>query len=104
MASASSRNGDLSVVTTDEGLPTTVSISDAAAGRDAAVLSREILGLCRRSAVSAGVGRRVQLQEAGVESGLIDAMGLPTADDLAKLEMADDLDTGDTATWMRSVR
>lgn len=103
MAAAASRTGGLSVVTTEQGLPTSVRIEPAELHKDPAVLAAEILRLCRQAAMHAGVARREELRAAGVGADIIEQMNLPRPDDLARAEYEDDAAAGAPGSWMRSV-
>lgn len=50
--------------------------------------------------MAAGVAFRAQLRDAGVAADIIDAMKLPTTDDLAAAEQADD-DAPTSSGWLR---
>lgn len=103
MAAATSRTGTISVVTTDQGLPTSVRLDSAELRKDPAVLAAEVLRLCQQAAMHAGVARRAELEAQGVSNDIIDSMKLPRADDLARAEYEDDAGAGAPGSWMRSV-
>ncbi len=103
MAAASSRTGTVSVVTTEQGLPTSVRLEPAELHKDPALLAAEVLRLCRQAAMHAGVARREALKAHGVSGDIIDSMRLPRADDLARAEYEDDAGASAPGSWMRSV-
>ncbi|HEY9313269.1 hypothetical protein [Williamsia sp.] len=103
MAAATSRTGGLSVVTTEQGLPTSVRIEPAELHKDPAILAGEVLRLCRQAAMRAGVARREELRAAGVGADIIEQMNLPRPDDLARAEYEDDSVAGEPGSWMRSI-
>lgn len=87
---AESPCGGLAVTTTAQGLPLSVTIGDGHLRRPPEVLAGDLLRLCRRASLSAGADLRSRLAAAGVERGDLDLMGLPTTDDLARVELDDD--------------
>ncbi|MBA4025438.1 MAG: hypothetical protein C0482_24040 [Gordonia sp.] len=103
MAAATSRTGTITVVTTDQGLPTAVRLEPTELRKDPSILAAEVLRLCQQASMHAGVARREELKAAGVSSDIIDQMKLPRADDLARAEYRDDADAGAPSSWMRSV-
>ena len=103
MAAATSRTGTITVVTTDQGLPTAVRLEPAELRKDPSVLAAEVLRLCQQAAMHAGVARREELKARGVSPDIIDQMKLPKADDLARAEYQDDADASAPSSWMRSV-
>ena len=103
MSSARSRSGAITVVTTPQGLPTRVRIDRSQLEKRPDVLADEILRLCRQSAMAAGIRWRDELLEAGASRDVVDAMGLPTADDLSHAEQLDDERDDVPASWMRRV-
>ena len=84
MAAATSRTGNIAVLTTDQGLPTSVRIEPAELRKDPGLLAAEVLRLCQQAAMKAGVARRDELRAGGVSNEIIDAMNLPRPDDLAR--------------------
>lgn len=103
MAAATSRTGTISVVTTDQGLPTSIRLEHSELRKDPDLLASEVLRLCRQAAMHAGVARREELAAQGVDSAIIDAMKLPRVDELARAEHADDADASAPGSWLRSV-
>lgn len=103
MAAATSRTGNIAVLTTDQGLPTSVRIESAELRKDPGLLAAEVLRLCQQAAMKAGVARRDELRAGGVSNEIIDAMNLPRPDDLARAEYEDDAVAGAPGSWMRSV-
>lgn len=84
---AASRSGRVSVETTEMGLPTEVSVDRAQLRRDPQELAREILRLCRQASARARMARRTELAGAGVASEILDALALPTTEDVALAEL-----------------
>ncbi|GAB40900.1 hypothetical protein [Gordonia sputi] len=103
MSSARSRSGAITVVTTPQGLPTRVRIDRSQLEKRPDVLADEILRLCRQSAMAAGIRWRDELLEAGASRDVVDAMGLPTTDDLSRAEQLDDERDDVPASWLRRV-
>jgi hypothetical protein len=103
MAAATSRTGTITVVTTDQGLPTQVRLEPTELRKDPSVLAAEVLRLCQQAAMRVAVARREELKAGGVSTDIIDQMKLPTADDLARAEYRDDADASAPSSWLRSV-
>lgn len=101
MSSARSRSGGISVVTTPQGLPTRVRIERSQLTKQPQALADEILRVCRQSAMAAGIRWREELLDAGAPRDVVDAMGLPTAEDLARVEYRDDEHDDAPASWLR---
>lgn len=92
------------MTTTERGLPTALKIDPRELKKSPPELAREILALCRLSAMRAQVAHRRELVAQGRSGSLIRDMKLAGEEDLAKAEAElrgddDDLPT----TWMRSV-
>ncbi|GAC69332.1 hypothetical protein [Gordonia soli] len=103
MTTAASRDGALKVVTTEQGLPTSLTIDDSQLRRDPAILARDVLKLCRQAAQRAGLERRAQMVADGVPTHVIDLFGLPTPEDVAREEIVGEVeDDYETGSWMRS--
>lgn len=103
MSSARSRSGNVSVVTTAQGLPMSVRIENAALAKEPSTLANEVLRLCQQSAMAAGIRIREHLLETGVSREIVDEMKLPKPDDLARAEQRDDHADDAPATWLRPV-
>jgi hypothetical protein len=98
-----SRSGDISVRTTERGLPTHLKIGVAEMSRAPEDLAREILSLCQLSAMRLQVARRRDLLECGVSPAVVRGLNLATEEDLAKAEEeARGDDEGPPETWMTS--
>jgi hypothetical protein len=98
-----SRTADISVRTTERGLPTHVKIGAAEMSRAPEDLAREILSLCQLSALRLQVARRRELAERGFSPAVIRGLNLATEEDLAKAEeQARGDDEGPPETWMTS--
>ena len=102
-SSARSRCGGLAVVTTIQGLPLTVRISESQLVKSPAVLAEEILRLCKQSSMAAGISLRAELIGSGVSVDVVDSLGLPRPDELARMEMHDDHADDAPASWLRPV-
>ncbi|MEG8180158.1 hypothetical protein GZH49_16695 [Nocardia terpenica] len=101
---AESLTGAIVVRTTEQGLPTGISVERSELARDPAQLAGEILRLCQRSANRAGLARRAQLAAAGMTPEALALTGLPTEADVARQEIVEeqDYDT-EPQSWLRSV-
>ena len=98
-----SRSADISVTTTERGLPTHVKIGAAAMSRSPQELAREILSLCQLSAMRQQVARRRHLLESGFTPAVIRGLNLASEEELAKAEeQARGDDEGPPETWMTS--
>jgi hypothetical protein len=98
-----SRTADISVRTTERGLPTHLKIGAAEMSRAPDDLAHEILSLCRLSAMRIQVARRRDLLERGFSPTVIRGLNLATEEDLAKAEEeARGDDEGPPETWMIS--
>ena len=98
-----SRSGDISVRTTERGLPTHLKIGGSAMSRSPQDLAREILSLCQLSAMRLQVAHRRDLLERGLSPAVVRGLNLATEEDLAKAEekVRGD-DEGPPETWMTS--
>lgn len=104
MATAASRSGSISVVTTEQGLPTSITVEPDELRRDPGALAAEILRLCRRAADRAGMARRAELAAAGVSPEVLALTGLPKPEEVAAREFAEEQDyEEEPQTWLRSV-
>lgn len=98
-----SRTGDITVRTTERGLPTEVKIGAAEMKRAPDDLAREILSLCQLSALRLQVARRRHLMEHGFTPAIIRGLKLATEEDLTTAEEeARGDDEGLPETWMTS--
>ena len=98
-----SRSGDISVRTTERGLPTHMKIGAAEMSRAPEDLAREILSLCQLSAMRLQVAHRRDLEGRGFSPAVIRGLNLATEEDLAKAqEAAGGDDEGPPETWMAS--
>ena len=98
-----SHTRDISVRTTERGLPTHLKIGAAEMSRAPEDLAREILSLCQLSATRLQVARRRDLLERGLSPTVVRGLNLATEEDLAKAEekVRGD-DEGPPETWMTS--
>ncbi|MBF6356155.1 hypothetical protein IU449_16675 [Nocardia higoensis] len=102
--SASSRDGAITVRTTDQGLPRGISIEAAELRRDPAELAAEVLRLCRQAANRAGMARREQLEQAGMPAEMLALLGLPTQEEVAGRELAEEEEyEAEPRSWLREV-
>ena len=98
-----SRTADISVITTERGLPTHLKIGATEMSRAADDLARDILSLCQLSALRLQVARRRDLMERGFSSTVIRGLNLATEEELAEAEeAARGNDEGPPETWMSS--
>jgi hypothetical protein len=98
-----SRTVDISVRTTERGLPTQLKIGASEMSRAPNDLAREILSLCQLSALRLQVARRRDLLERGFNPVVIRGLNLATEEDLAEAERAAlGNDEGPPETWMTS--
>ncbi|MEU0503761.1 hypothetical protein [Nocardia sp. NPDC005998] len=103
VGTAESAAGRISVETTELGLPLSVAVDRAELRHDPAGLAAEIVRLCRQSANRARLARRAELAEAGVAHDVLDRMGLPTADEVAQAELAEETEYEYAPlSWLRS--
>ncbi len=98
-----SRTGDISVRTTERGLPTQLKIGATEMSRAPDDLACEILSLCQLSALRLQVARRRDLLTRGFSPTVIRGLNLATEEDLAAAEeAARGDDEGLPETWMTS--
>ena len=98
-----SPNGGVAVVTTERGLPVRLKIDARELSRDPQELAREILSLCRLSAIRQQVARRRDLADRGFSPAVVGRLQLATIADLAEAEaIVHGEDEGPPETWMRS--
>ncbi|AXK86411.1 hypothetical protein IU443_08770 [Nocardia farcinica] len=101
---ASSRDGSITVRTTEQGLPRGIAIEPAELRRDPADLAAQVLRLCKQAANRAGVARREQLTAAGMAPEMLALLGLPTQEQVAGQELADEEEYEDQPrSWLREV-
>lgn len=101
VARATNRAGTLSVRATDQGLPVEIEVDRAELRYGGQSLAAEIMRLCQRARIQAGVRRRDDLAGAGVPPDILDQLGLPTRATAAdQLDQLDDQDVGRT-DWLR---
>ncbi|MEV0293222.1 hypothetical protein [Nocardia sp. NPDC050710] len=99
-----SRTGAISVRTTDQGLPLGISIEAAELRRDPQALADEVLRLCKNAANRAGLAQRAELEARGVTEDMLALWGLPTPEDVARQEIAEEQDyETEPQSWLRSV-
>lgn len=98
-----SRTANISVITTERGLPTQLKIGTSEMSRPPEDLAQEILSLCQLSALRLQVARRRELLKSGFGPAVVRGLNLATEEDLAKAEeAARGDDEGLPETWMRS--
>jgi hypothetical protein len=99
-----SRDGTISVRTTERGLPVALRIDAVELKKPPEQLANDILALCRLSAARAQVAHRRDLVEKGFSATVIHGLPLATEEELTQAEEVvlgdeDDLPT----SWRRSV-
>jgi hypothetical protein len=99
-----SRSGTISVVATERGLPVALRLDAVELKKPPEQLARDIMALCRLSAVRAQVARRRDLVEKGFSAPVIRGLQLATEEELARAE-EEFLGTEDElpSSWRRSV-
>ncbi|WP_431953532.1 hypothetical protein [Nocardia lijiangensis] len=104
MSTAMSRNGSISVRTTEQGLPLAVTVEPDQLRRDPRDLASEVLRLCKQAANRAGLARREELAAAGLSSEMLALTGLPKPEDVARQELAEEEEYEvEPQSWLRSV-
>jgi hypothetical protein len=104
MPSAMSRDGSITVETTEQGLPLSISIEPSELRRDPGELAAELTRLCKRAANRAGAARRRQLAAAGVSPDLLALTGLPKPEDVERQELLEEQEYEvEPQSWLRSV-
>ncbi|MGW0017848.1 hypothetical protein ACWDUD_05935 [Rhodococcus sp. NPDC003382] len=101
-ATAANAAGTVSVRTTDQGVPVELHIDPRELRHGAGHLAGQILALSRRATLEAAALRRGELAAQGMPDALLDRMGLPTRDEVARVQQADDEQRQPTS-WLRSV-
>lgn len=89
-ATAVSLDGTIAVRTTDGGVPLRIRIAASELRQDPRELARKVHSLCLQSAGRAGLARRQELAAAGVDNEVLTLLGLPTAEQVARREMAEE--------------
>lgn len=84
---ASSRNGRISVTTTELGLPLALRVEADQLQRDPQDLADDLLLLCKQAANRAGLARRQELAEKGVTATGLDLLRLPTTEQVQRAEI-----------------
>lgn len=104
MWSVTSRNGSISIETTEQGLPIGITIERDELRRPPGELAAEIVRLCRQSANRAGLARRAELAAAGLASDVLALTGLPKPEDVARQELVEEAEYDvEPQSWLRSV-
>ncbi|NLV79929.1 MAG: hypothetical protein GXY65_11425 [Rhodococcus sp.] len=85
-ATARNASGTVWVRCTDGGIPVDLRIDPQELRFGAAQLAETIVALTRRAALEAAVLRREQLTQQGVPRATLDRMGMPTRDDLPRVD------------------
>ncbi|MFF0491336.1 hypothetical protein ACWDSJ_05980 [Nocardia sp. NPDC003482] len=102
--SASSRSGSITVRTTEQGLPLGVSVEPGELRRNPRELAADIVRLCRQAANRAALARRREFEQAGVDPAMLRLMGLPTPEEVALAEQAEQEEyETEPESWLRSV-
>ena len=102
VATAVNRPRTVAVRATETGLPLDIRIDERELRYGGARLADEILRLCREAAREAGTRRREQLAHDGMPGDVLDRLGLPTREQVAVAQQAEDEDHAPTS-WMRPV-
>lgn len=101
---AASRNGTITVRTTEQGLPLGITIEKAELRRDSNTLAAEVLRLCRQAASRAGLARRAELEAAGLSKEMLALTGLPTPEEVARQEQSEEEEyESEPRSWLRPV-
>ncbi|MBF6211550.1 hypothetical protein IU433_19095 [Nocardia puris] len=104
MATATSRSGSISVVTTEQGLPISITVEPGELRRDPGALAGEILRLCKQAANRAGMERRAELEAAGLSADVLALTGLPKPEDVAEQELLEEQEyEQEPQSWLRPV-
>lgn len=100
-AVAVNRSGTIAVRATEHAVPVDLRISQDELRYGGQRLAQQILTLCSKAAVEAGVLHRVEFEATGVPAAILDRLGLPTRDELADVDAAEDQSL--PSSWMRSL-
>ncbi|WP_404315620.1 hypothetical protein [Prescottella equi] len=100
-ATAVNRARTVAVRATETGLPLDIRIDRGELRYGGERLAAEILRLCREAGREAGARRREQLTRDGVPADVLDRLGLPTRDEVAASQRAEDENQAAPASWMR---
>ncbi len=103
VATAANRTHTVAVTSTDQGLPIRVRVNARELRSGGRHVAAEILQMCHAATAEAKARRREDLAAAGVRSDVLDALGLPTRDDLARSQTAHEATRPDPGSWMRPV-
>ncbi len=96
-----SRSGTVRVTATAHGLPVAVRIAESGMRLGAEALAAKVLDLCEEGRVAAGVRLRELLAADGVDEDVLATMSLATADDVARLQAAQDAAAHTPGSWLR---
>lgn len=104
ITTATARNaaGTIWIRTTDQGVPVDLHIDPRELRRGAEFVAEQILTLGRRATLEAGAMRRGDLAAQGMPAALLDRLGLPTRDEVARSQQADD-EQRNHRSWLRPV-
>ncbi|MGO4201451.1 hypothetical protein AB4Z09_06765 [Rhodococcus sp. TAF43] len=102
VATAVNRARTVAVRATEAGLPLDIRIDERELRYGGERLADEILRLCREAAREAGSRRREQLAHDGMPEDVLDRLGLPTREQVAVAQQAEDENQAPTS-WMRRV-
>jgi hypothetical protein len=103
VASAINRARTVAVRATETGLPVDIRIDRSELRYGGEHLAPEILRLCREAGREAGARRRDELAREGMPRDVLDRLGLPTRDDVAAAEQAEDENLDTPLSWMRGL-
>ncbi|MCY4669344.1 MAG: hypothetical protein OXC29_15345 [Rhodococcus sp.] len=100
-AVAVNRNGTIAVRATEHAVPVDLRISQDELRYGGQRVAQQILTLCSHAAIEAGARHRVELEETGVPAAILDRLGLPTRDGLARVGAP--AGQSPPPSWMRSI-
>ncbi|MGW6376804.1 hypothetical protein ACWFRB_12165 [Rhodococcus sp. NPDC055112] len=103
VATVGNRAGTVTVRATDQGLPLAINIDQRELRYGGTQLAASVLEVCKRAAAEAKVRRRADLTEQGVPSEVLDALGLPTRNELAAAAYPEDEEESAPTSWMRQL-
>lgn len=102
-ATAVNRAHTVAVRATETGLPLDIRIDRRELRYGGDRLAAEILRLCGEAGREAGTRRREQLARDGVPTEVLDRLGLPTREQVAATQHAEDERQATPTSWMRPV-
>ncbi|MET4609522.1 hypothetical protein ABIC28_000492 [Rhodococcus sp. PvR044] len=103
VATVGNRAGTVTVRATDQGMPLAIHIDQRELRYGGTQLAASILEVCTRATAEAKVRRRADLTEQGVPAEVLDALGLPTRNELAAAAYQEDEEEAAPTSWMRQL-